>query len=189
MSTQHRAELYGLFNSFKFTPRYDRIRWLEGWYQHTPKGMLEDEWKASGTRLSYSRWLFKNKGWTSDAVSREIKRTAAYSIKFTTKYNDLLRMSDTPHFISCLHHMGMCCFDMRKVLTDPRVGMFYRPDKSGKIMGRVVVVFTSVAEADLLIPYGDISTESCVSVLRDKGYVVNLPYLDVSTYRFAPRFT
>lgn len=122
--------------------RHPALRAIEGWYQYLPDIPNREiqchyqEWKESASNLKFTRWLMREKHVPNNVLSDIGKQLTSGSFKFSCRHNDLMRLADTPHYISCLRQQ------YRKqqlyFLADPDIAVCYIPDKAGKYLWRVL---------------------------------------------------
>lgn len=113
---------------------------MEGWYKVYSDNPYYVRYLKSGSKLSFSRWLSKSERLQDIAVSQISKRVTAENLdlKISCRFNDLLRLADTPHFKSCLHPDKIGRDYLPLILRDPTAAIIYTPDRSGKFLGRAI---------------------------------------------------
>lgn len=113
---------------------------MEGWYKVYSDNPYYVRYLKSGSKLSFSRWLSKSERLQDIAVSQISKRVTAENLdlKISCRFNDLLRLADTPHFKSCLDPNKIGRDYLPLILRDPTAAIIYTPDKAGKFLGRAM---------------------------------------------------
>lgn len=113
---------------------------MEGWYKVYSDNPYYVRYLKSGSKLSFSRWLSKSERLQDIAVSQISKRVTAENLdlKISCRFNDLLRLADTPHFKSCLDPNKIGRDYLPLILRDPTAAIIYTPDKAGKFLGRAI---------------------------------------------------
>jgi len=158
----------------KLKPRIEKIRSLEGYYVLSSKEPLFQLYQLAKSKLSFSRWLHKAKQFQPDEVAKIVKRhkESAITVKFSCSYNDILRMSDTPHFKTCAvpHHFGRHC--PGEILKDSRSAIIFSPDRSGKMNGRVIVRLNEDNRFHIMRCYGILKFDIVKFFLESLGFGV-----------------
>ena len=128
-------------------PRHSILQAMEKWYQANPTTPKEYQhliklYEESGSRLSLTRWAIRNL-YLDEASASKLGNFLAgkFSFKISCRFNDLLRLSDTPHFGSCFAYDSKVFrgTQMFKYVADPDVAVVYVPDKSGKFLWRALI--------------------------------------------------
>ena len=124
----------------KLVTRNTELLSMEGWYQVYSDNPYYVRYLKSGSELSFSRWLLKSEGLQNIAVSQISKRVTAENldVKISCRFNDLLRLADTPHYKTCLDPNKIGRDILPSILRDPTAAIIYTPDKSGKFLGRAI---------------------------------------------------
>lgn len=113
---------------------------MEGWYKVYSDNPYYVRYLKSGSSLSFSRWLLKSERLHDIAVSQISKRVAAENldVKISCRFNDLLRLADSPHYKSCLDPNKIGRDYLPLILRDPTAAIIYTPDRAGKFLGRAI---------------------------------------------------
>jgi hypothetical protein len=124
-------------------PRHSALLALEGWYETDiiipPKyEEMYAEYLASGSKLKVTRWaLWKKK--LSDSEASELgNNMATVKFKFSCRHHDLLRLSETNHYKSCMNGIWNGQQQLQ-YLSDPDMAVVYIMDKAGKFSWRALV--------------------------------------------------
>jgi hypothetical protein len=128
-------------------PRHSILQAMENWYHASPVipkeyEILIEKYKESKSRLSLTRWAIRNMYLDEAGASRLGSfLSGSFSFKLSCRFNDLLRLSDTPHFKSCFDYDSEFFrgAQMFKYSADPDIAVVYVPDKSGKFLWRALI--------------------------------------------------
>jgi hypothetical protein len=137
-----RAKEYS-YSHLKLVSRLPELRALEGWYElPRTKSFLEIQYELTESKLKFSRWLL-SKGYSEAFVAAECRRIAEQKqkVKLSCRFNDILRLSSTPHFRSCLRatRCGRTVVAPARICGDPRSCLLYVPDEAGHFKGRAIL--------------------------------------------------
>jgi len=138
----------------KFKQRVKQLRVFEGWYPITyfnrkhpvymnirlmkefgneslsDKNIVRKYYK--GMRLG--KYLINKLGQDSDMVADFMAYIQTESIKLSCRYNDILRVADTPHYRTCMGSWRG--IQLLRNLADPDMCVIYLPDKAGNMRCR-----------------------------------------------------
>lgn len=129
-------------------PRHKELLKLEGWYDVHPQytfqhQLVYNKYRESGSTLKFTRWALRN-NLISEQEATDIGKFKPRAFKLSCKYNDLLRLADTPHYGSC--YSGNNGLQQIQYLADPDIAVLYIPDAAGKFMWRALVRLVIVDE-------------------------------------------
>lgn len=130
---------------------------------------LYNEYINSQSRLSFTKWLSRYSDLSNDIISQIGKSLKQYDVRLSCRHNDLMRVSDTKHYISCLRDGGMYAEQRLHFLADRDIAVCYIPDASGKFLWRSLVRLVTYQGKFVLVlykVYGNGPTEQIMKALR-----------------------
>lgn len=154
--------------------RNSRLLKLEGWYNcdFVPYEVRElyNEYITSGSKLKFTRWLSRTKGFSNNYISEIGKFIKKESFKLSCRHKDILRISESNHFHSCFNSWRG--IQKLRYLADPDIAVLYIPDKSGKFIWRALVrlIFNPLEKGYALFLYkwyGNTDIHSVIYTLSD----------------------
>ena len=128
-------------------PRHPALLALEGWYE-TNAGLNVSilptycklyaiQYKKSGSKLKFTKWLSKNTQLDNCDISNIGILLQTVKFKISCRHKDLLRLSETKHYSSCFKQWRG--IQQLRYLADPDIGVVFVPDASGKYLWRALV--------------------------------------------------
>lgn len=138
--------------------RHVKLLEMEGWYNATPQlpplyEYYYKQYKESKCKLKFTRWLLRNTLLEEKQVSAIGKMLVQTSFKLSCRHNDFLRLSDTPHFKSCLKDNNFYGRQRLHFLSDPDMALLYIPDASGKFVWRCLIRLVQYRDSLALVRY------------------------------------
>lgn len=161
-------------NKDKFLPRSPEIQELCGLYT-TEESPLYKAYKASGTKLKFSRWLTNTLGMSEVEVKEAVEESKQIQYRVSGGVKAILRCSITPHFQSCYNPDGCNSHMPYKLLTNSSdFGVVYVADKAGHYTNRFFIgigtnIYNSTDPTDRYVlfyrPYGELAV--CKKIAKD----------------------
>lgn len=181
MSLKKRLKSY-TGNKVNLRSRHSFLRNLEGWYSikliNKKTETLFKEYNSFNTTLKFTRWLCREKGFSSDEASI-IGKEKTYSLKISCNFSDILRISETHHYGTCFSPRGSRRVNLIKILADPDMCLVFIPDKSGKFQWRcflrlVIENNNSKNNSFALVAYKEYGNPSGSSILKSLSETIGL---------------
>jgi hypothetical protein len=141
LSREKRVESLITSRRLDIRKRHPLLLSLEGWYTTSIPEEYTDaysKYQGSGSNLTFTRYALRHLDWTAEQAV-EFGKVASVSFKFSCRHNDLLRMAESRHFVSCYRKTGTYQYMPMKFLADPDVAIVYIPDNSGKFKWRALI--------------------------------------------------
>lgn len=163
------------YRSRLLVPRDVTVRSLVGWYK-LEHPMLKKH-RQSGTKLKLSRWLV-TEGYSQLGAEQLTKVIKEYSVdvKILDSFNDIYRMSTSPHFTACTQPNGCGNYVPNLICQDVYSGIVYAPDKAGHFLGRAIFRLIG-GEVKIFRCYGTLKFEQLRDLFASLKLAVN-PVMD-----------